>query len=820
MKTYRHPLSVLACCLLSITLGYAQHTSNNDALLHILQQESKNLSNIVTEKAFPVTNVLYEVEDVQQYNLRVDFGSISKRDKGHTRTATVLIETANTDDHITTCGQQNEFFIPLDDDEETMHLIFQQALQKAYQQSIQSYHVDKSGFLAPAQSPDRSLHPDYRPLPTHVDFNEQELIAKLKNSTQLFSSLPEVIVCHASIDYNINRTYEVSQDNATAYNKISTVLYLKMTRTTDEGLISTKAQYFDFENPDDIFTVDKLQEVLWELYRVDDNGKADSIPPLQTLFLKNWWMEADTCQHEQASLLDIMQEMAKNGVDSLYYEEMPKPYHLSYLVSDAHIAYVTTSLGCIIEEEEYDKRSLTTNVRVGSDVRNNEHIQHDYLGRQEDNWGFPLDNDPVNIKRQLWYSAAQNYPLSAKNYQYKELSRARLAEEPGASLPDRSEAITENLYDPMPLRHECLPQLKNLACEFSQIMGRTRPKSGVSIQSFQANAYYADNTGLQYVQPVVLTQIIVWDETSEYVSKDFFFKGIDELEQFHPMLVNDIEQFRSQLDMHDALAIAMDEVYDGPVLVVGDAAAQFFAEAFLNYQDGLVATRQPVKISTYGIYPNTTLQVPLFIDKPFIHPDISISATDHDQYSGQGGSLIGSYKVDAEGVPVDKKVEIVHNGELVTLLSNREPTAQIGYSNGHQRFAILNEDKLVPTCGPGVLTMECRNRMTYKKLLKQLLDKARKAGYDHAYIILETGGSMNYPMGLYRINIHNQKALPVKNARMMPITYKTFQTMSCALKDTRAFNLTTPTYSLSFQVPCSLVMPTALLFDKVTLVVK
>jgi len=67
---------------------------------------------------------------------------------------------------------------------------------------------------------------------------------------------------------------------------------------------------------------------------------------------------------------------------------------------------------------------------------------------------------------------------------------------------------------------------------------------------------------------------------------------------------------------------------------------------------------------------------------------------------------------------------------------------------------------------------------------------------------------------VYRINVHNGKTSLVKNAKLQPVTYRDFQRMTTADQAKKAYNLMVPgTEKTYLMVPCSVILPDALLFE-------
>ncbi len=120
------------------------------------------------------------------------------------------------------------------------------------------------------------------------------------------------------------------------------------------------------------------------------------------------------------------------------------------------------------------------------------------------------------------------------------------------------------------------------------------------------------------------------------------------------------------------------EDYHGPVLFSGDASADVFNRLFVP---NVEADRPDMGTSarTQGAYQSSykTPVLPAFlsvVDDPTLR-------------SFEGHALLGAYKVDDEGVPVEP-VDVVVHGKLMNYLIGRQPVKDFPESNGHGRAAL------------------------------------------------------------------------------------------------------------------------------------
>src|SRR5260370_39963737 len=123
------------------------------------------------------------------------------------------------------------------------------------------------------------------------------------------------------------------------------------------------------------------------------------------------------------------------------------------------------------------------------------------------------------------------------------------------------------------------------------------------------------------------------------------------------------------------------DVYNGPVLFVGVAAAQLFAELLGR---SLALTRRPV--TEPGSRP---INVPLSElegrQSSRVLPEWMDVIDDPTQQNLNGRRLFGSYRVDFEGLPA-KRLILVEKGSLKNFLLTRQPVTGFKESNGRARL--------------------------------------------------------------------------------------------------------------------------------------
>jgi hypothetical protein len=192
---------------------------------------------------------------------------------------------------------------------------------------------------------------------------------------------------------------------------------------------------------------------------------------------------------------------------------------------------------------------------------------------------------------------------------------------------------------------------------------------------------------------------------------------------------------------HAPLFVADD--YHGPVLFSGDAAADVFNRLFVPNIEadrpdmGTTArTRGPYASSLHSLVLPTYISV---VDDP----------TEH---SFEGQSLLGSYAVDDEGVPV-APVTVVKDGKLINYDIGREPVKDFAASNGHGRAIPAQAAR----ARAGVVIVKSTQNLTAEQMHAKLLALAKEKNQD--VFEVETLAGELTPRLLYRVSPDGKRTL-------------------------------------------------------------
>jgi len=556
-----------------------------------------------------------------------------------------------------------------------------------------------------------------------------------------------------------------------------------------------------------------------------------------------------------------MEDEMQRNINHLTIEDLEKLYYISYLVSDAQITTIESSLGGIITSRTRPDRSLQTEVLVGSHQRNNLNFQAGEGGLTfffggSAGTGFPIENDYNAIRRELWSATDEAYKDAAKAFNAKEtaISQQNLSQK-DLNLPDFSAIPVQTVIINSEKENIDIHKLERLCKELSNLFLNYPDfkHSKVTFTVYHADVYYLNSEGVKYKQPYTLVSM---QASASTVANDG-----EPLQDEYSLYVNKLEQLPSETELKKQItkmasllnqlrtAPTVDDVYETAVLFEDEAVAEIIAQAFFSSSDGLTAVRKPIeeKSSSFALFASLMgggskeNKYDALIGKQIVDKNLSINAIDRTSLYN-GVPLIGYYGVDAEGVIVQEKTPLITHGVLQTLLSDRIPTHGVAQSNGHKRLLFM-QDGLQSKLAPGVIELSAKQLSSADKMKKQMISLAKKKGYDYFYIIRKIGSpspisedlesiqasvmkmmsgkaSAIKPTYIYRVSVKDGSETLVRTAAVSNINIDSFKEVLAVSDKKQAWNIPIASKSgisgLLFQagglgVPASFIVPNGMI---------
>jgi predicted Zn-dependent protease len=395
-------------------------------------------------------------------------------------------------------------------------------------------------------------------------------------------------------------------------------------------------------------------------------------------------------------------------------EKEPKPYFLSYAVSDAISSSISAQYGAVTTSNESHRRVVDVQVRMGSPAEDNTHGDH--RNSALTTLPLPLTDDPAAITRSLWYATNRGYARALDGYlKVKTEQQVRAKEEDTSADFSAQQPETSKLLPAPTLALDRAPweqRVRELSAIFSKY-----PDVFADMVQFQVTDetdYFVSSEGTHTSNPGHVARLVVIARARAADGMDLF--RAETFEADSPAHLPDqktlTEKTAAMAKSLEALREApTTQPFNGPAILSGRAAAVFFHEVLGHRLEGQ-RQRGDEEGQTF-----TKL-----LGKPILPPFISV-ADDPTLATLGGHSLSGHYDYDDEGEPA-RRVDLIKDGVLETFLMSRLPIASVQQSNGHGRA----ESGHMPTGRQGNLIVTSSKTVPETELRNMLIAEAKRQG--------------------------------------------------------------------------------------------
>ncbi len=392
----------------------------------------------------------------------------------------------------------------------------------------------------------------------------------------------------------------------------------------------------------------------------------------------------------------------------------PKPYFLSYAVSDAETLNITAQYGAIGQSSSNHTRIADVQVRLGSPTLDNTHGTHRTSALTT--MPLPLTDDSAAIQRTLWYATDRGYGKALDALEkVKTEQQVRAKEEDTSADFSADKPQSELLAAAAPLAVD-KPMWEARLREITALF-RSHGEITYDMAILQASHqtdYFVSSEGAKIAAPSQVARLIVVARTRAADGMDLFREETFEADATGRLpaqseVLAKTEAMAKNLD--DLRSAPITEPYAGPAILSGRAAAVFFHEVLGHRLEGQ-RQRGDEEGQTF-----TKL-----LGKPILPSFLSV-ADDPTLREFHGQPLSGHYLFDDEGEPA-QRVQLVDGGVLKTFLMSRLPVASFASSNGHGRA----ETGKMPTGRQGNLIVTSTNAVSDATLRDMLKAEAKKQG--------------------------------------------------------------------------------------------
>jgi predicted Zn-dependent protease len=411
---------------------------------------------------------------------------------------------------------------------------------------------------------------------------------------------------------------------------------------------------------------------------------------------------------------ELKRAMSSLGTDGAAGEQQPKPYFLSYAVSDATRVGIAAQYGAIVNSNERHLRSVDVQVRLGSPAEDNTHGDH--RNSALTTLPLPLTDNRDAIARSLWYATNRGYARALDGFLKVKTEQQVRAKEEDASADFSEEKPQTDLLPATPAlvvnRAAWEQRLREISSLFSQYPDVFADQ--VSFEASNETDYFVSSDGTRVATPSHVARLVIVARTRAADGMDMFRAETFEAESAArlPDQKTLTEKTIAMAKNLEALRLApITEPFDGPAILSGRASAVFFHEVLGHRLEGQ-RQRGDEEGQTF-----TKL-----LGKPILPSFLSV-ADDPTLASFQGTSLSGHYDFDDEGQAA-RRVDLIKNGVLETFLMSRLPVASVAQSNGHGR----SESGHMPTGRQGNLIVTSSKTVSDSELRAMLIAEAKKQG--------------------------------------------------------------------------------------------
>ena len=433
---------------------------------------------------------------------------------------------------------------------------------------------------------------------------------------------------------------------------------------------------------------------------------------------------ARTAASEESTLLvQALQDELTRSMTGLELEDVVKPHFIGYTVHTDHSITVNASNGGVKSKNRSTSRRLEVEMRVGSRELDNSNYMSRNFRNQRVNRTLALEDDYDLLRKQIWLATDNAYKDAVETYAAKEAAMKNSQQE---AMLDFSTEEPNVFMDDRRSQKLDFADVQKFARELSEV-GQDHAfiyDSDVYVFTNQHVDTYLNSEGSHFtrIDDTAYIRATAWTQSDDgrYVSDYLFIVGRSwkDIADF-PMVKREV------MAMHERLKATREaeplDRYNGPVLFRGQAAAeligQVLARNLINYKKPVFENDSVAAMFNRAMLVSTLKER---LGARVLPRSLSVY-DDPTQTTYQDVDLVGHYPVDSDGL-LTRRVNLVENGILNTLLSDRNPSEDIRQSTASNATG----------AGPSVsnLFIEGTDGLSNDELNQLLLDIVEENGED------------------------------------------------------------------------------------------
>lgn len=515
-------------------------------------------------------------------------------------------------------------------------------------------------------------------------------------------------------------------------------------------------------------------------------------------------------------ILRAMRDEINRSMDELQVEGLQKPYYIELTLTVEKLVKAKSTLGAITSSEDKSIAQLNVDVRVGDYKFDNSNFFDfsSFFGSGDDEERFkyrqiPIEMDYPTLRREIWLAVDAAYKQAAEALSKKEaVVKNRVRKDTTSDflrVEPKFRIDTTNIpeFDISQMEELC----RSLSARFRDYPGIH--SSCVNMEYIPKTIYYVNSEGVEYVKTDLFTglEIVASTQAEDGAPVADFFSAYAK----NPKDLPDVDSLNSAVDRLIKTTLAMRdaeilfEPYSGPIIFEGQAAAELFAQIFIP---NLVAQRSPITeqgVREDGKYKAFQTKIGGRVLPEFLSVDALPSKN-----SFENTPLMGSYKIDDEGVPA-QDVNLVKDGYLKNLLSSRVPIRRVRKTNGHMRGGAAmyssifiessaEKSKSAQKLRERALELAEARELPFALVVKKIinLNIMRTTIFDVSKGVYEAPGANQIPLAeVYKLYPDGREEL-VRGCVAKGFTVQSFKDILLAGEKRYAYNLLAPSVSSTF----------------------
>lgn len=472
---------------------------------------------------------------------------------------------------------------------------------------------------------------------------------------------------------------------------------------------------------------------------------------------------ASLAQEKENVIMTAMKDELKRSMD-IRETGYDKPFFISYSITDLTNYTAYASLGGIIQSGETRNRAKGVRVLVGNYEFNDESLDNNTQSEPSSREiQLPQDDDYFGIRRALWTTTDVVYKGAAQKYR-KHQNTIKEQNKKLSELPHRTFAKTPvTIYNKQRQPYTFDQKKVDEYCRKISAVFINYPElesSDAMISVSQGTYYFVNSEGTMVVRPyhmaVLQCRAQLKTDMGEPLEENFTHYALT-WENLPPVdsLIKQAESICVKLRSQQK-AIALEEEYTGPVLLLGSSVADVFASTLFSFRESLVASN--AIMSTTDLRPEAPGSMDARIGKSIIDNTITVKAVPKQNKYG-AIDLLGSYDVDDEGVVPPDELILVEKGILKNLLNDRSLTREGQTPNGH-------------ATGPAVIDVSSSKTASIAALKASLIEAARNAGLEFALVVKENGGVTERMAEIWKVDLETGSESLMRSAQLGNLSLK------------------------------------------------